>query len=339
MLSSFFAALALLSAVQVVAAAKDGSISWTVYHSWNQNQDYVRRGSLVWGPPSSDGETKDAAAAAAALSNDDKQKYEFQIMNDDASASLTAKDINDMLEYGWYHVKIQGNEDDSSNFVFQTVPACNLRRANFKDQFEITLPRSSLGDKQDPLTSFAYTPLVSPLAPKTCGEYVNNNDDGSDSDSDATTTTRSFSSRVSVQLDTPAMTLKTILPQTKPPPGISFAKQPKQQGATGGGTKDSNGDASSSSSSSGDDENYDDEGETEAPSAIPSPGSFLMKYWYVILPMLIMNLLTTQKEEQPPQEGEQQQGDKNSGGGNTIAPPAAASSQQKARRGKTSKKN
>lgn len=322
MVSSFFAALALLSLavhvhvhVQVVsaAAAKDGSISWTVYHSWNQNQDYVRRGSLVWEPPSSsDGETTVPTEGAAAVPN------EFQITNDDPSASLTANDITAMLEYGWYHVKIQGDQDASSNFVFQTVPACNLRRANFKDQFEITLPRSSLGNKQDPLTSFAYTPLVSSLAPKTCDDYVND-----DSDSDATTT-RSFSSRVSVQLDTPAMVLKSILPQTKPPPGISFVKQPKAPGAKG-----PQGNGGATSSSSGDGENYDGDDEEEAPTAVPSPFSFLKKYWYIIVPMLIMNFLSTQSSEEPAAEGQPQ----GQGGNATIAPPAGA------RRGKTSKKN
>ena len=287
MVSSFLttAFVALFSAVQLlpVAAAvdtTDGGLSWTIYHSWNPNQEFVRRGSLIWGSNS-----------------DSEGKNVFQIVNDDASADMTAKDIQDMLEYGWYHVKIQGDKD--SNFVFQTVPACNLRRANFKDQFEISLPRSSLGDKEDAMTSFAYTPLVSPLAPKTCAEYGNEE------------TTRSFSSRVSVQLDTPAMALKSILPPSKPPPGIAFAKQPKQPGQSGGG------------------ESYDGE-----PPANPTPFGFLSKYWYIILPMLIMQMITVPAEdENMPQQGQQQQQQGGNAGG-TIAPPASS---QKARRGKTSK--
>lgn len=335
MVSSFFAALALLSLavhvhvhVQVAAAAKDGSISWTVYHSWNQNQDYVRRGSLVWGPPSnSDGDTT--------TEDNTPNEFQFQLTNDDVSASLTADDIAEMLEYGWYHVKIQGDQDASSNFVFQTVPSCNLRRANFKDQFEITLPRSSLGNQQDPLTSFAYTPLVSPLAPKTCDDYIVNNVNGvNGGDSGDAAETKTFSSRVSVQLDTPAMALKYILPQTKPPPGINFVKEPKAPGAKRSGPQGGNGDAASSS----DGENFDGGYEEEAPSSIPSPGSFLMKYWYIIIPMLIMNLLTTQSPEEAPQQGQPQQGQ--GGNSGTLAPSTGgSSSQQKARRGKTSKKN
>jgi len=300
MLSSFLTSLAFLSAIHINQVfASDSSLSWTIYHSWAPNQEFIRRGSLVWGTKTSSDDADD-------------EKKEFQIINDDASASLTPKDIRDMLDYGRYHVTIQGdNSNSDENFVFQTVPACNLRRANFKDQFEITLPRSSLGEKQDRMTSFAYTPLVSPLAPKTCGDY-----DDSDDSGDAAENTRSFSSRVSVLLDTPAMTLKNVLPASKPPPGIAFVKRPKQPGQQGGG-------------------NGEDEGD-DSPPAFPGPFSFLSKYWYIILPMLILQLITV--PEAPAEEGQQQgQQGGNQGGGGAVAPPAPASA-QKSRRGKTSKK-
>jgi len=271
--------LSAVAVLPVVAASTDTSgLSWTIYHSWNQNQEFVKRGSLVWDK------------------SEESEKNEFQIVNDQ---ELQAKDVSDMLDYGWYHVKIQGSD---GSFVFQTVPSCNLRRANFKDSFEITLPRSSLGNKQDPLLSFSYTPLVSPLAPKTCEEY------------DALDDAKSFSSRVSAQMDTPAMTLKTVLSEKKPPPGIKFAKTPS------GGTTASQGE--------------EDEG-NPTPEAAPSPFGFLQKYWYIIVPMLIMQMISVPEEEGKPQEEGQQQGAQTGG---TIAPPqAAAASNQKARRGKTSK--
>jgi len=279
MTTCFITALALLVlSVVPVAASANGGLSWTIYHSWNQGQEFSRRGKLVWGP------------------TEESDNFEFQIVNDE-STIFQPSDVRDLLEYGWYHVKIVGSNDQS---VFQTVPACNLRRANFKDQFEITFPRSSLGNKQDPLTSFAYTPLVSPLAPKTCDEYAE--DDAS----------KSFSSRVSVLMDTPAMTLKTVLPNTKPPPGIKFAKQPQQPGSsTGGGT---------------------DEDGNPAPEAAPSPFGFFSKYWYIILPMLIMQMITVPAEEEG-QPGQQQQG----GAPQQAPPPAAGGSSQRARRGKTSR--
>jgi len=301
MVSLYLVALAFIPAIHWnQVSASDSSLSWSIYHSWKPNQEFEYRGSLVWGSKTSSDGTDD-------------EKKEFQIINDDANASLTPEDIREMLDYGWYHVSIKSNNSNGKEtLVFQTVPACNLRRANFKDQFEITLPRSSLGEKQDRMTSFAYTPLVSPLAPKTCDDY----DEGDDS-GDAANNTRSFSSRVSVLLDTPAMTLKNVLPTSKPPPGIAFVKRPKQPGQQGGGSAE-------------------DDGDGDSPPTIPGPFSFLSKYWYIVLPMLILQLITV--PEEPPQQGQQQgqQGGNQSGGG-TVAPQAPASA-QKARRGKTSKK-
>ena len=273
MTTCLFTVLAVLSAWVLPLVAASDSLSWTIYHSWNQNQDFVQRGQLVL------------------AQKEDSEKNDFQIVNDQ---ELQPKDIQEMLDYGWYHVKIQGSDNQ---FVFQTVPACNLRRANFKDQFEITLPRSSLGNKQDPLTSFSYTPLVSPLAPKTCEDYEQ--DDAN----------KQFSSRVSVQLDTPAMVLKTVLSSSKPPPGIAFAKGPA-------GSKD------------------DENGGNPAPDATPSPFGFFSKYWYIILPMLILQMITEPNEEG--QQQQQQGGEGQQQQGATIAPPQAAAG-QKARRGKTSR--
>jgi len=291
-------ALVLLVAAPV-AAENAAGLSWTISHSWRPNQDFVRRGTLSWNPEKND--AGDSVKESSSV---------FQIYNDDKSANLTANDVKDMLDYGWYHVKIQGDSFDEThdNFVFQTVPACNLRRANFKDQFDITLPRSSLGDRQDPITSFAYTPLVSPLAPKSC-DYETNDDEK----------VKTFSSKVTVQLDTPAMTLKNILSQSKPPPGLALMKQPQQQG--GGGEQNSDG-------SGGD--NYDDS--NPPPNPVPSPFSFLQKYWYIILPMLILQFIQSPAEEKKegsePQEGNEDQSSNN-----------ATSTPVKTRRGKHNKNN
>ncbi|OEU22209.1 hypothetical protein FRACYDRAFT_267187 [Fragilariopsis cylindrus CCMP1102] len=257
-------ALVLLVAVAVPgAAAEDAAgLSWSIFHSWKPDQSYVRRGTLSWNPENDDPDKKSSSTV-------------FEIINDDASTNLTAKDIKDMLDYGWYHVKIQGDTND--NFVFQTVPACNLQRANFKDQFDITLPRSSLGDQQDPITSFAYTPLVSPLAPKSCDNKYETNDDDNNK-------IKTFSSRVNVQLDTAAMALKNVLSQSKPPPGLAFMKQPQQPGEQG----------SSSNGGGGGDEEQDP---NAPPNAVPSPFAFLQKYWYIILPMIILQFITGPAEE------------------------------------------
>lgn len=289
----------------VVAAEDAAGLSWRIYHSWNLEQQFVRRGRLTWRPENSDAEGAD-------VNSNKNPSFVFEVINDDQSANLTAKDIRDMLEYGWYHVKIEGDSFDGNNmndnFVFQTVPACNLRRANFKDQFDITLPRSSIGDRQDPMTSFAYTPLVSPLAPKFCNDY-----------DDDETETKSFSSKVSVQLDQPAPQLKTILSQSKPPPGLTFMKQPQQLG----GNREQGGEGSGS-------ENYD--GTDAPPNPIPSPFSFLQKYWYIILPMVILQLIQAPAPEEQQQQGPAQPGS------SVGAASTTGVDQKNARRGKRSNK-
>lgn len=274
-------------------ATNDKILSWTIFHSWGS--DFVRRGSLVWNPEKLEGD-------------DGKRKdTSFEIINDDKSANLTAKDIKDMLDYGWYSVKIQGGDSVTDQFVFQTVPACNLQRANFKDQFDITFPRSSLDSSQDSITSFAYTPLVSPLAPKSC-DYESIDDEK----------VKVFSSKVNVQLDKKAMTMKNVLSQSKPPPGIMFIKQPRQPGVGERGDQEGG-------------EKYDD---PDAPNPIPSPFSFLQKYWYIILPMVLLQFIQKPAEEGPPQQGsEPQGGNENQSSNNDSSTPT-----QTVRRGKRSNK-
>ena len=116
------------------------------------------------------------------------------------------------------------------------------------------------------------------------------------------------------------MTIKPVLPQTKPPPGIKFAKTAQQSGSSG------------STGGSGE----PDEDGNPPPEAAPSPFGFFSKYWYIILPLTIMQMITVPGEEgQQGQQGQQQQGQQ--GGGQQNAPAAASS--QKVRRGKTSRKN
>jgi hypothetical protein len=272
-----------------VAAAASKSVSWSIYHSWNPQQNFVKRGSITWNMD--DVEDKETSSI-------------LEVVNDQ---ELTAQDVNDMLEYGWYHVKLvpDANPDD---FVLGTVPSCHVRRANFKDVFDITLPRS--GDESH-ILSFAYTPLVSPLAPKSCDDY-----DALEADA-----TKAFQSKTQVKLDTPGLPLKPILSASKPPPGLTFMKRPR--------------DASTSSKTTG----KDDEPAYEDPEPKPEPPSglfgFFQRYWYMILPMVVMQFLTQPPEEQSP-PGQQGQAPPAGGGQAAVAaPPAAGSGAKKGtRRGK-----
>lgn len=161
--------LFLLATFVLSAYVQASSPSWTIYHSWNGDQEYSRRGELQWS----------------------EEEETLTVTNDESS--LTKENVQAMIDYGWYHVKIE-NPSDANDFVLSTVPACNLRRANFKDEFQITLPRTS----ESQITSLAYLPLVSPLAPKTC-------------DALAEVESPAFTSKLSLSLDTPGMILKAVL--------------------------------------------------------------------------------------------------------------------------------
>ena len=109
--------------------------------------------------------------------------------------------------------------------VMTTVPACNVRRANFRDEFMFTFSRSS----HDSILSMSYAPLVSPLAPKVCDEESLQLMKPIDETNGAR-----FESKVSeATTDIPGMVLKQVLPKVKPPPGMTFIPQ-SQQGACEG---------------------------------------------------------------------------------------------------------
>jgi hypothetical protein len=270
--------------VSSVTAEETGGVSWTVYHSWNPSQEFTRRGTISW--------NKDAVEEE---SNIKKDTSVLQIINDETATTLSSKDIQEMLNYGWYHVKIVSGDD----YILQTVPACNVRRANFKDQFDVTIPRSTTK-----ITSFAYTPLISPLAPKTCEDYAELESD----------VTKSFVSKVNVELDTPGLPLQAVLQQTKPPPGLKFMKRP----------------ASAKSKSTADkgsadyvlEDDVDPEGEETKPQPT-GPFAFLQKYWYVILPMVLMQFLSPPPE---PEGGQQQGGQAQQGQQPVVAGGAGAAS-------------
>ena len=165
--SSMFAFL--ISVLSLGSIVQVSGSSWTVYHSFNADQEFSRRGELKWSP----------------------EEGALQITNEESA--LTKESIQAMLDYGWYHVKIQ-NPNDDNDFVLSTVPACSIRRANFKDEFQVTLPRT----QESQITSLAYLPLASPLAPKSCDEM-------------GEVESPTFTSKVSLSLDTPGMILKAVL--------------------------------------------------------------------------------------------------------------------------------
>ena len=147
--------------------------------------------------------------------------------------------------------------------------------------------------------SLSYTPLVSPLAPK-CDELP------------PLEIAPTFTSSVTFETATPGMTIPALLPQTKPPIGLKFF--PRSQGA----------------------QNLPPGVKPEA-AEITGPQGFLMKYWYIMLPLFIMAMTGGGGEPPPQEEGGQQSAGQKPAVATAAAPSSAAPSPAgKVRRGKRS---
>lgn len=160
-----------------------------------------------------------------------------------------------------------------------------------RDEIVLTLgPKASV-------ISLTYMPLVSPLAPKSCDHELwdtklanNNLPDG-------------WESRISWETATPGMALRPITPNYNPPPGLKWLPrmasngklyqannppgtgEPGEKGGPGGGP--------------------------EGPEVDNSMMGFFKRYWYIIVPMLIINMMGG--EAPAPAEGGE--GSSASGGG------------------------
>lgn len=149
------------------------------------------------------------------------------------------------------------------------------------------------------MISVAYTPLVSPLAPKTCEDLPALSEESS----------FQFTSKIEYETAVPGMVLKTILPNYQPPPGLKFIPGKKKGSAMGG-----------ASAGGGSDAKPEGFGNTKEEKEMPTGiGGFFQRYWYIILPIVLMNLMADPQQQQQ----QQQQG----GGGGSAAgggQPAAA---------------
>lgn len=141
--------------------------------------------------------------------------------------------------------------------------------------------------------SLSYTPLVSPLAPR-CADLTPLDE------------APTFKSTISFETANPGMTIPTLLPQTKPPPGLKFFARAQ-------GAKDIPG------------------LKTEAEQG---PTSFLMKYWYIFLPLFIVTMMGGGGEPPPAAQDDPPQRTGAAPRAKVAATSAAASPDGRARRGK-----
>lgn len=150
--------------------------------------------------------------------------------------------------------------------------------------------------------SMAYIPLVSPLAPS-CSEVELKEES-------------EFSSKIVLETGKVGMAMPAVLPATKPPLGIKVIKGAKTSQKTNAFT--------------------------EEQEAVTTPQGFLKRYWYVLLPILIISITGSGPAEEPPKRGPQGEGSGQEGAAVAAATPATVvpvaattpSSGGKQRRGK-----
>jgi len=219
--------------VSVLLCVTNASKSWSLLHSFDSGKTFTERGVLTLG-----------------LS--DEGSLEFELKNNENCVADTSLKSSKNL----YQLKIMyGNSE-----VLTSVPACQVRRANFRDELVVVL-----NGQAEPI-SLDYQPLVSPLAPS-CDELDEKH-----------TVTEFTTTKVSYETANPAMTIPSLLPESKPPPGLKFVSRP--------GSKD---------------------GPVPEGDAPAGPQGFLTKYWYIILPMVLMSLFGGDAAPKQEEGGEQQQ--------------------------------
>jgi hypothetical protein len=263
--------------------------SWTLSHSFHGGPDATIRGKIT-----------------LSIANG---VVDLQLDTDEHCLSRNA--VETLWESGWYQLQLREDGDSQAPVIRTSVPACQLVRANFRDQLVLTFGSNGK------VISMAYQPLVSPLASSTCEKTIPPD----------LVVPDTFQSKLEYETAVPGMTLRTILPSYNPPPGLVFL--------TGNGASSSphNPAARGSASSRPPPGVF---GEDHVPPEVAPEGLFgyLRKYWYIVVPLMLLNLMNSSAA---PTTGEAE-GDGVAAAASTVAGAAtagaAAPSQSRARRGK-----
>jgi len=121
-----FLAVLLVLATPSFSTAEKLEKSWTLSHSFGSTSGtFTKRGVVTLRIHDSDNDSDNASdsVAAAAVS----LEMEHQV-------DLTEAEIADMLAAGWYQIQLQetGRAGSHARPIRTSVPACQLRRANFR---------------------------------------------------------------------------------------------------------------------------------------------------------------------------------------------------------------
>jgi len=213
--------IVLLSLLLVVAvsAADDIGKTYHVYHKLGNNDEIMKRGFIQIAP--------------------DEDSVLVATFHSDKSAQLDTTAFDNMVESNGLYTVIVLEEGDNKpskantqKYVSASVPSCSLRRANLRE--EISLSINPTGK----LLSVSYRPLISPLAPKSCQQLPPLADKPSAIFSRETSEENMpFKTTVSFDSHNPMMAIPTILPNSRPPPGLKWYRKNAKNGfgSEGGG--------------------------------------------------------------------------------------------------------
>ena len=302
----------------VLAASSDIGKSYHVYHKLGNESKMTSRGTIKIAPADAD------VGLVATFHPDD-------------SAQLDTASFDAMVDSGALYTVVvleEGKEKASSvssyppsketHHVSASVPGCSIRRSNLRE--EIGLSISPTGK----LLGVSYRPIISPLAPKTCQQIKPLSEKpeaifGRRGEGEGGDNIGSMPFKTTVYFDShkPMMAIPTVLPQTRPPPGLKWYRRnsknnPSPLGGSGAKRED------------GGIPGVDDE-------QTGYKSTWLYKYWYILVTMAVVGLFGGVDEEEAKKQQTAQSG-------GADAPPArgvpavtaggAAAGSAKQRRGK-----
>ena len=280
--------------------------TYTVYHRLGAAAGgFSERGSIVLSTDAitGDGDSNDTNSGPASA---------LTVTATNAAGCVVPSAVDDMVASNSMYT-IQVVDDATGQAAMASVPGCDVRRANFREELELTL------SEKGSLVSVTLIPLVSPLAPPcaSLGPLA-----------DAEGAVPEFQTTVSYETSKPGMTVPLVLPKVKPPPGLKL--YPRKPAAAAGGE----GAGGAGAGSNGDGAFEEDDK--------PQNQSFLMKYWYIILPLLILQFVGGPEEPPQQEEGGGSEGGNAAGsaaatavtaGGAAAANAGAAPRQRRGKRG------
>jgi len=229
---------------------------------------------------------------------ENEPSYSLSIALDDSKASCpndtcVKDDIEEsnfqelMVNRKFYRIKAVDVQTGME--VLTSILPCDIRKANFREKINLVL--SSKGD----LISLDYKPLISPiLASEACHTlFASKNRNKS----------FQFETSISYTTSEPAMTIPLILSNTNLAKN-AITMLPNEKNRVHGGA--------SGSSSQGENDLFPGENQQEIPK------SFLMRYWYIFVPMFLISLFGGQSPE------EEKEGESSSSQGAAVAATATA---------------